>query len=191
MEIILASGSPRRQELLKRITNDFKIEVSNFEEESIEFDGDIEEYVCKLAEGKARSVLNKFQGENIIIGCDTVVYLNGKILGKPKNKEDAFKMLRELSGKIHQVYSGIVLINNKTNKVLKKSLCTDVKFTTLSDEMILNYIESGKSYGKAGAYGIQDEGAIFVESINGCYYNVVGLSLNAVFLLLREMGVNL
>lgn len=191
MEIILASGSPRRQELLKRIINDFEIEVSNFDEESIEFDGDIEGYVCKLAEGKARSVLNKFQGENIIIGCDTVVYLNGKILGKPKNNEDAFEMLRELSGKVHQVYSGIVLINNKTNKVLKKSLCTDVKFTTLSDDMILNYVESGKSYGKAGAYGIQDEGAIFVESINGCYYNVVGFSLNTVFLLLREMGVNL
>lgn len=191
MEIILASGSPRRQELLKRIINDFKIEVSNFKEESIEFHGDIEGYVCKLAEGKARSVLNKFQGENIIIGCDTVVYLNGKILGKPKNNEDAIRMLRELSGKVHQVYSGIVLINNKTNKVLKKSLCTDVKFTTLSDDMILKYVESGKSYGKAGAYGIQDEGAIFVESINGCYYNVVGFSLNTVFLLLREMGVNL
>ena len=191
MNIVLASGSPRRQELLKRIIEDFHIEVSNFDESSIGFTGDIDKYVCELAEGKARGVLHKFQDESIIIGCDTVVYLNGKILGKPSNREEAIKMLKELSGKTHQVYSGLAMINNKTNKVLKKSICTEVKFTELSDNMILKYVESGQSDGKAGAYGIQDGGAIYVESINGCYYNVVGFSLNTVFLLLREMGVNL
>lgn len=191
MNIVLASGSPRRQELLKRITEDFQIEVSDFDESSIEFQGDIDKYVCELAEGKARDVLNKFQDENIIIGCDTIVYLNGKILGKPSDRDNAAMMLRELSGKTHEVYSGIVLINSKTNKTIKKSVSTEVKFTELSDDMIFKYVESGQSDGKAGAYGIQDNGAIFVESINGCYYNVVGLSLNTVFLLLREMGVNL
>lgn len=191
MNIVLASGSPRRQELLKRITEDFRIEVSDFDESSIEFQGDIDNYVCELAEGKAKDVLNKFQDENIIIGCDTIVYLNGKILGKPSDRDNAAMMLRELSGKTHKVYSGIVLINSKTNKTIKKSVSTEVKFTELSDDMILKYVESGQSDGKAGAYGIQDDGAVFVESINGCYYNVVGLSLNTVFLLLREMGVNL
>lgn len=191
MNIVLASGSPRRQELLKRIIEDFQIEVSNFDESSIGFTGDIDKYVCELAEGKARDVLHKFQDESIIIGCDTVVYLNGKILGKPSNREEAIKMLKDLSGKTHQVYSGLTMINNRTNKILKKSICTEVKFTELSDNMILKYVESGQSDGKAGAYGIQDGGAIFVESINGCYYNVVGFSLNTVFLLLREMGVNL
>ncbi len=191
MNIVLASGSPRRQELLKRITGNFQISVSDFDESSIEFKGDIDNYVCELAEGKARDVLHKFQGENIIIGCDTIVYLDGKILGKPVNNEDAARMLRSLSGRTHQVYSGIVLINTKTDKIIRKSVCTKVKFTELSDDMILKYVESGQSYGKAGAYGIQDDGAIFVESINGCYYNVVGFSLNTVFLLLREMGVNL
>lgn len=191
MNIVLASGSPRRQELLNRITGDFQISVSDFDESSMEFKGDIDNYVCDLAEGKARDVLYKFQGENIIIGCDTIVYLDENILGKPVNQEDAVRMLRSLSGRTHQVYSGIVLINTKTDKIIRKSVCTEVKFTELSDDMILKYVESGQSDGKAGAYGIQDDGAIFVESINGCYYNVVGFALNTVFLLLREMGVKL
>lgn len=191
MNIVLASGSPRRQELLKRITENFQVTVSDFDESSMEFSGDIDKYVCDLAEGKARDVLHNFQGENIIIGCDTIVYLNGNILGKPVNHEDATRMLKLLSGRTHQVYSGIVLINTKTDKIIRKSVCTEVNFTELSDDMILKYVESGQSDGKAGAYGIQDDGAIFVESVNGCYYNVVGLSLNTLFLLLREMGVNL
>lgn len=191
MDIILASASPRRQELLKRITENFKIEISNFDESSIEFKGDINKYVCELAQEKAMDILHKVQEESIIIGCDTIVFLNGKILGKPKNREVAINMLRDLSGKTHQVYSGIAMVNNKKNKILTKSVCTEVKFMELSDDMILKYVESGQSYGKAGAYGIQDGGALFVEEIKGCYYNVVGLSLNTVFLLLREMGVNL
>lgn len=191
MNIVLASSSPRRQELLKRITENFKIEVSNFDESLVKFKGDINKYVCELAQEKAMAILHKVQEESIIIGCDTVVFLSGKILGKPESSEEAMNMLRELSGKTHKVYSGIAMVNNKTNKILTKSVCTEVKFMELSDDMILKYVESGQSYGKAGAYGIQDSGALFVEEIKGCYYNVVGFSLNNVFLLLREMGVNL
>ncbi len=191
MNIVLASASPRRQELLKRITEDFTIEVSDFDESSVEFNGDIDQYVCELAKGKAMDILHKIHNESIIIGCDTVVYLNGVILGKPSSREAAVNMLKELSGKTHEVYSGIAMINSKTSKILTKSVCTEVKFTELSDDMILKYVESGQSDGKAGAYGIQDGGALFVEGIKGCYYNVVGFSLNTVFLLLREMGVNL
>ncbi len=183
MDIVLASASPRRQELLKRLVDNFKIEISNFDEDSVEFQGDI-------AEGKARNILNKVQKDSIVIGCDTVVYLNGKILGKPINDKDAFEMLRSLSGNVHKVYSGLVLINSKTNELIRKSVCTEVKFINLSEDMILRYIESGQCNGKAGAYGIQDNAAIFVENINGCYYNVVGLPLNTLYLSLREMGVN-
>ncbi len=191
MRIVLASGSPRRQELLKRIVDDFDIKVSSFDEEAVIFNGEIEKYVCELAEGKARNILNSCDKESIVIGCDTLVYLNGKILGKPRDKKHAFEMLRSLSGNVHQVYSGIVLINNKSDKLITKSVCTEVKFMELTDEMIQNYIESGQCNGKAGAYGIQDDAAIFVEAIKGCYYNVVGFPLNTVFFMLREMGVNL
>lgn len=191
MDIVLASASPRRQELLKRLVDNFQIKVSDFDEDSIKFQGDIDKFVCDLAEGKARKVLNELQGNSIVIGCDTVVYLNGEILGKPINDEDAFKMLKSLSGNVHKVYSGLVLIDSENNKLIKKSICTEVKFMNLPDDMILRYIKSGQCNGKAGAYGIQDNAAVFVENINGCYYNVVGLPLNALYLSLREMGVNL
>jgi len=191
MNIVLASASPRRQELLKRLVDNFQIEVSNFDEDSIKFQDDIDKYVCDLAEGKARKILNKVQKKSVVIGCDTVVYLNGKILEKPINDEDAFKMLKSLSGNVHKVYSGLVLINSENNELIRKSVCTEVKFMNLSEDMIFRYIKSGQCNGKAGAYGIQDDGAVFVESINGCYYNVVGLPLNTLYLSLREMGVNL
>jgi len=116
MDIVLASASPRRQELLKRLVDNFQIEISNFDEDSIRFQGDIDKHVCDLAEGKARNILNKVQKNSIVIGCDTVVYLNGKILGKPINDKDAFEMLKSLSGNVHKVYSGLVLINSKTNE---------------------------------------------------------------------------
>lgn len=190
MDIVLASASPRRQELLKRLVDNFQIEISNFDEGSIRFQGDIDKHVCDLAEGKARNILNKVQKNSIVIGCDTVVYLNGKILGKPINDKDAFEMLKSLSGNVHKVYSGLVLINIKTNELIRKSVCTEVKFMNLSEDMMLRYIKSGQCKDKAGAYGIQDDAAVFVENINGCYYNVVGLPLNTLYLSLREMGVN-
>lgn len=190
MDIVLASASPRRQELLKRLVDNFQIEISNFDEGSIRFQGDIDKHVCDLAEGKARNILNKVQKNSIVIGCDTVVYLNGKILGKPINDKDAFEMLKSLSGNVHKVYSGLVLINSKTNELIRKSVCTEVKFMNLSEDMMLRYIKSGQCKDKAGAYGIQDDAAVFVENINGCYYNVVGLPLNTLYLSLREMGVN-
>lgn len=191
MKIVLASASPRRQELLKRIVDDFDIIIGSFDEEAQEFNGDIEEYVCSLALGKARAVIESLREDSIIIGCDTIVYLEGKVLGKPKDELTAVRMLKELSGKTHKVYSGIAMINSSTGETLHKSVCTDVKFMKLTDNMIETYVKSGQCFGKAGAYGIQDEAAVFVESINGCYYNVVGFSLNNVFQLLREMGVNL
>ena len=178
LKYVLASASERRQELLHRIISDFDIEVSNFDEDTVLFNGDAEEYVINLAKGKAISTKEKLSNDSIIIAGDTVVVLDGKILGKPKNEEDAFKMLRELSGKIHRVYSGITVINMYNNKSEEAAIYTEVKMSSLTDREILEYIKTGEPLDKAGAYGIQGYGGIFVEEIKGCFYNVVGLPLN-------------
>lgn len=178
MKYILASASERRQELLKRIVDDFEVIISDFEEENVKFNNDIDEYVIAIAEGKARDVQSKILGDNIIIAADTIVVKDNEILGKPKDSNDAFKMLKSLSGNVHRVYSGVVVINTENNKINKQSLFTEVKFSNLSDEEILKYIETKEPLDKAGAYGIQGLGGVFVEGINGCYYNVVGLPLN-------------
>lgn len=191
MNIVLASASQRRQELLKRIFEDFRITVSNFDEGSVNFNGDCGEYVKKLALGKAQDVANKETSESMVIGCDTIVYFNGTILGKPKDKDEAFSMLKVLSGNIHKVYSGIALVNSDTGAVKTDFVSTDVYFSKLSDKQILEYVASGEPMDKAGAYGIQGKGGIFVEKICGCYYNVVGLPLNRLYDMLKEMGVNL
>ncbi|MGO5066015.1 MULTISPECIES: Maf-like protein [unclassified Clostridium] len=191
--IILASASQRRQELLKRILEDFQIIVSDFDESSIHFKDDIPSYVMNLAEGKARSVAEKIidQGNNLIIGCDTIVAFNNRILGKPKDKKDAFKMLQALSGNEHEVYSGLSILDVKSNKAIKDFVCTKVKFSKLTSAQIEEYINTGDPMDKAGAYGIQGKAGVFVENINGCYYNVVGLPLNKLNSILMEMGVNL
>ncbi|WP_027624985.1 Maf-like protein [Clostridium lundense] len=192
MNIILASASERRKELLKRIVDNFQIVVSNFDENKIEFQGDCGSYVVDLAKGKALNVASNLNThEDIIIASDTVVFLDNKVLGKPKDKSEAFDMLKSLSGKIHQVYSGIAIYNTYNKKIITEYVCTEVKFSNIPDDLILKYIESGEPMDKAGAYGIQGYGGIFVEKINGCYYNVVGLPLNKLYFLLKEMGVDL
>ncbi|MBC2580619.1 Maf-like protein [Clostridium sp. DJ247] len=191
MKIILASASSRRQELLKRLTEEFSIIISNFDESSVNFNGDCGSYVEELALGKAKDVSYRVEGKSIIIGCDTVVSFKGRVLGKPKDKDEAFTMLKALSGNVHQVYSGIAVINKLTGRIIKDFVCTDVKFDILSDNQIEKYIEKEEYSDKAGAYGIQGYGGVFVEEIRGCYYNVVGLPLNKLLKMLKEMGVNL
>lgn len=187
MKYVLASASARRQELLHRIISDFDIEVSNFDESTVLFNGNVEEYVINLAKGKAISIRESLKNDAIIIGGDTVVVLNDKILGKPKNEEDAYRMLKELSGKTHKVYSGIVVINMNNNKVEESAIYTEVKMSTLTDKEILDYIKTGEPLDKAGAYGIQGNGGVFVEEINGCFYNVVGLPLNLLNKMLNKV----
>ncbi|MFL0247467.1 Maf-like protein [Candidatus Clostridium stratigraminis] len=191
MSIILASASERRKELLKRIIPDFKVIASDFNEDSVTFNGDCIKYVENLSLGKAQDVASKTDAANIIIGCDTIVYHNKKVLGKPKNEEEAYKMLTSLSGNSHYVYSGISIINTKTNNIVQDCVCTEVYFSKLSESQIQGYIKSGEPMDKAGSYGIQGYGGIFVEKINGCYYNVVGLPINKLYSLLGDMGVNL
>ncbi|MDV4149986.1 Maf-like protein [Clostridium sp. AL.422] len=187
MKYVLASASARRQELLQRIISEFDIEVSNFDESAILFNGDIEEYVVNLAKGKAISTKEKLNKDAIIIGGDTIVVLNDKILGKPKDEKDAYRMLKELSGKTHRVYSGIVVINMYNNKIEESAIYTEVKMGNLTDKEILDYIKTGEPLDKAGAYGIQGYGGIFVEEIKGCFYNVVGLPLNLLNKMLNKV----
>lgn len=178
MKYILASASERRQELLHRIVNDFDIIVSKFDEESVRIGENIEGYVIELAEGKANDVIDNITEDAIVIAADTIVTLDNEVLGKPKDKNHAFEMLKLLSGRTHRVYSAVVVVNTKTKKVEKECLYTEVKFSEITDEEIRQYIETKEPLDKAGSYGIQGFGGIFVEKINGCYYNVVGLPLN-------------
>lgn len=191
MNYVLASASERRKELLKRLMPNFKAMVSEFDEETIAFHGNFQQYVMDISEGKVLEIKNKLKDNAIIIGCDTIVAFKNEVMGKPKNELDAYNMLKQLSGNTHQVYSGITVYNTENNEIKKNFVCTDVKFSKLSDDEIKAYIKTGEPMDKAGAYGIQGYGGVFVEEIHGCYYNVVGLPLNKLNYILREMGVNL
>ena len=178
MKIILASASERRQELLSRLIDNFEIMASSVDESTVDFEGDIDKYVKDVSLGKALDVRKHINEDAIIISADTIVTYNNKILGKPKDKEDAFNMLKDLQGRSHFVYSGLVVINTKTDVTKVESLRTKVTFSKISDKEILEYIETGEPLDKAGSSGIQGKGGIFVEKIEGCFFNVVGLSLN-------------
>ena len=187
LKFILASASERRKELLSRIVRDFEVRVSDFDEDSVQVNNDIEKYVKILSEGKAKSVALNCSKDSIIIGADTIVVIDNKVLGKPKDKNDAFRMLKALSNNVHRVYSGVTVINNSTKVIKSDCLYTEVYFSELSDEEIWKYIDTGECLDKAGAYGIQGFGGVFVKSINGCYYNVVGLPLNLLNKMIKEI----
>ena len=178
LKFILASASERRKDLLSRIVSNFEVKISNFDEEKVEVSTNIENYVKTLAEGKAKDVALNCDNDSIIIGADTIVVIGDNILGKPKDKNHAFQMLKLLSNNVHRVYSGVAVINNQKNIMKRECLYTEVYFSEISDDEIWRYIESGECLDKAGAYGIQGYGGVFAEKINGCYYNVVGLPLN-------------
>ena len=175
--MILASGSPRRKELLERFGLSFTIEKPTIEENQSY--GNPIQMVCSLSFEKAYSFWETYPTE-IILGCDTVVALDENILGKPKSKEEAFQMLSSLSGKTHEVYSGYALLHpEKKVKVVNYSV-TKVTFRTLEKEEIERYLTYSEYEDKAGAYGIQGLAGIFIEKIDGDYNNVVGLPLTAI-----------
>lgn len=187
LKYILASASERRQELLHRIVDNFDIIISNFDEEKVSFNDNIEDYVLELASGKALNVAENIKNEAIIIAADTIVVLDNVILGKPKDSNDAFETLKLLSGKVHRVYSGVVVLNTTNSKLEKKCVYTEVKFSDLTDQEINKYINTKEPLDKAGSYGIQGYGGVFVEYINGCYYNVVGLPLNTLDKMIKKV----
>lgn len=191
MKVILASKSPRRVEILEKIVKEFEVVQSNFDENTIDFKGDIEKYVKDLSRNKAIEVSKRLNEPSIVIAADTVVFQDGKVLEKPKNEEDAFSMLSSLSGNTHKVYSGICLINTYDDTVVTDCDCTEVRFSELNPRQIRNYINSGEPMDKAGAYGIQGLGGAFVEGIKGCYYNFMGLPLNKLYKALENYDITI
>ena len=180
MKVILASASPRRHELLKMICKEFTIKASNFDERSIEFNGNVEEYVKKLSFEKAKEI-SKLNPRDLIIGVDTVVFLDGKLLNKPVSEDDARSMIKLMSGKTHSVYTGYALINEEKNILKQGFEITKVSFTNISDNELENYLKTQDYIGKAGAYAIQGEAAKFIEKIYGDFFNVVGLPLSKLY----------
>jgi len=180
LPIYLASQSPRRKKLLEQINLKFKVVVVNTAEKIKK--GEMPVDTCKRIALEKIEAAKNIIPNGLIITADTIVVIDNKILGKPKNKKDAFRILKMLSGRTHQVYTGFSLFNSETGKTITGFERTIVKFRDLEEDEILNYIESGSPMDKAGAYGIQDDyGAVFVEKITGCYYNVVGLPLAKIY----------
>lgn len=171
--LILASESPRRRELIKKITNDFVVIPSNVDESVLHIaPHDLPGELSKL---KAYSVFSEHPNDEVL-ACDTVVILHGELMGKPHNKKEAFEMLSKLSNQKHVVISGYTYISK--DKEITRTVRTYVYFNKLSDELINKYIESGSPMDKAGAYGIQDEEFNLVNHIEGDFDNVIGLPVN-------------
>ena len=185
-DIVLASASPRRKFILSQVDLDFTIEPSEINEDfSIELlpEAFCEHWAREKANDVARSHLDK-----LIIGADTIVVIDDKILGKPKSYEESFAMLKSLSGKTHQVLTGVSLIHLDLGIDFTFNESTNVSFCFLTDEEINNYIDKYKPYDKAGSYGIQDGFSVYVERINGCFYNVMGFPISRFHKFYKAIG---
>ena len=187
MNWILASGSPRRRELLEMLgVPDLTIRPAAGPERATPGAGP-EQTVRELSLHKAQEVAQTCAPEDIIIAADTIVYLDGAILGKPRDHDDAARMLTALSGREHIVYTGVAVLRG--GELRQAAERTAVRFRTLTPEEIERYIATGEPMDKAGAYGIQDQAAVFVQRLEGDYYNVMGLPLCALTQALRKWGV--
>lgn len=185
-DIILASASPRRRELLSLAAKEFRVVPSGFDEALVPKELAPPDHALHSARMKARDVAESFP-HSIVIGADTIVVIDEAILGKPSDTVEAAKMLRLLSGRTHLVYTGISVVCDGIERSDVES--TEVTFRQLTDEMISRYIASGEPMDKAGAYAIQGKGAVLIKSMCGCYPNVVGLPIYKLSLLLSEFGI--
>ena len=188
MELILASKSPRRRALLEQMgVRSFRVVTPDIDEH---MDRDLPpaELVRQISEEKARAVAAQVGSDAIVIAADTVVALDGAVLGKPVDQEEAFRMLSILSGCRHQVYTGLTVLRGE--RVYSVWEETAVTFRSLTGEEIEAYIDTGEPMDKAGAYGIQGYGALLIEGISGDYYNVMGLPVCRLGQILGELGVN-
>ena len=187
-KIVLASASPRRAEILKQVGIKFTVCASDAEEEMLNLPP--AEFVKVTALQKGRMVASCLQ-DAIVISADTVVVIQDRIMGKPANAEEAFALLSVLSGSFHEVYTGLCIIDMPSGKYYIGYARTKVFFRELSPRQIKAYIATGEPFDKAGAYGIQGKGAFFVEKIEGCYFNVMGLPVALLYGALREFGIDL
>ena len=187
MQLVLASASPRRAELLKKIGLDFIVRPA-VTAEIIKPHLDLLEQVKGLALQKALAVAETLPA-GLVIGADTIVVLGQEVLGKPDSREMAVQMLSRLSGQQHQVLTGVALVDSQSGQAISEVESTLVQFRTLTLEEITAYVNTGEPLDKAGAYGIQEKGAILVERIEGCYFNVVGLPLARLVRMLKQMGI--
>ncbi len=185
--VILASGSPRRRDLLSRVKLPFKV-VSPGVAEQYPSGEPVRDLVAAIARKKAEVVVDMFRAESPrwVLGVDTVVEVDGRLLGKPAGIEEAESMIAVLSGKVHRVFSGLALVVERTRPMETACVATEVKFKDMSPEEQRYYIESGEWAGAAGAYRIQERGAFFVEWIRGSYSNVVGLPLETFYGMLER-----
>ncbi len=174
MDLILASSSPRRKELLELLGIPFQVKVSNVEE-TYQDGLQPEEIVMELARIKSSAIAETTK-KSIVIGADTIVVSDGKVLGKPRDKEEAISMLEQLSGKVHQVYTGVALIKGDNIHLFYEK--TDVEFWPLEEKQIEQYVLTGEPFDKAGSYGIQGYGSLLVKRIEGDYFTVVGLPVS-------------
>ena len=174
--VILASKSPRRENILKQIGIDFEIIPSNICENA-ELNLSPRKFV-QYWSGKKAKVISKNNKDKIVIGADTIVYFKGKIIGKPKDKEESYKMLNNLSGKTHKVFTGVSIVYEEKNILRTFCQMTKVTVRDIPKNDILYYIDNYYTLDKAGSYGIQDWFSIWIKKIDGCYYNVMGLPLS-------------
>jgi septum formation protein len=186
-ELILASASPRRVELLTQVGIPFRQVVSEVNED-LHDPADPDEHVRALSRRKAEDVA-KGLSSGIILGADTVVVLDEHILGKPTGEKGASEMLRMLSGRTHQVYTGLTLIDAARDRSVSHVEITEVTFRELTDDEIADYVATREPLDKAGAYGIQGRGALLVSGVKGCYCNVVGLPLVGLVGLIKRLEV--
>jgi len=182
--IVLASASPRRSELMALAGITCSVVPADICEDALP-DEQPADHVMRLSREKAQAVAERAQGR-FFIGADTIVVLDGKIMGKPVNEEQAFEMLVALSGHIHEVITGITVFDRDTNACLTRSVCTEVLFKELTEQEIWDYIATGCPMDKAGAYAIQGGAVHFIRSINGSYTNVIGLPMTELYELLQS-----
>jgi len=175
-KLILASQSPRRAQLLTLVGFQFETRPSHFDESQIQVP-DPEKHVLELSRAKARQVASQVD-QGIVIGADTIVVLDDGIIGKPHDPAQARQMLNRLSGRFHKVYTGFTLIERPGDRTMSDFEVTSVHFRDLAEWEIEHYVSTNSPMDKAGAYGIQDQSAVFADRIEGCFYNVVGFPLS-------------
>ncbi len=190
MKIILASKSPRRKELLETLFKDFEC-IPSTKEEKTNKKLNYKKTAEVLSEQKAEDIFSQTFGDRLVIGSDTMVVLHNRIYGKPKDKKEAFYMLKALSGKTHIVVTGLCLITeeNGIKQKISTSVVSKVTFKKLSDDEINSYIESGEPMDKAGSYGCQGMGKKFIKKINGDFFAVMGLPVNKIYEICKNLSI--